>query len=213
MFGNHFQQTISDSTMSLVVKELNARDVDSYRERAKVADYSMLREFYELDMDRCLGYSKTEIEELVSETSDAFKKELLRDLRPRGDGRAILRQVSPMTWTTQAYETVFAAIVKREENRYDIVFMRARQIREVNKNKLLGAGLHFCVNALAGYAAGGFWGAGVAAGYTGKEKVEKLAGDLEKEMPNVLAGYIANEMVTRKILEVRNDELYLTIGS
>ena len=48
--------------MSLVVKELNARDIENYRDRAQAISDSTLREYYELEMDRCKGYSKEGVE-------------------------------------------------------------------------------------------------------------------------------------------------------
>jgi len=181
----------------------------------------LMRERFELTHEVYRGHPKAEFEEVILQTSDSVRKNLLSELRPRGDGCEKLQKWAYNSCSSKKYERLFGCAVLRPSGQYNIIVVNASQIKELESKKLFACGIGaVALGALGGVAFGsvgiglvaantaiGIGGAAVAGGLAIYAKMYSE----KNNMPDVVCGYIIYEMERRNIFSITNNQIFFTV--
>jgi hypothetical protein len=196
--------SLGSETTGPVVKELNGQQILGYiQEMNNTNFFSLIVESYSLKMNSNTGISKTELSGYIAGINDPDLKHVLENLVLLGDGGSVLTVDST---TSTGYQKSLAVFGKRPDNKYDILVVHATQEKKLGTDKLIAGGAgSVCAGILVGTvtmnpAIGAITTVVLASG-TGL----KATYDYSKEMPDVVLGYILQELIQRDIMKILPD--------
>jgi hypothetical protein len=208
------------------VKDLTVNELEDYKNHARNMNgfFDLMYEYFELSYDTYKGYTAAEIRAEVEELYDQDKKKFLRELKFRGEGRSKIIQTSNSGLASRRYSKMFAVYAQRQNDptKYDMIFVRVNQIKEIDVSKLsacilgstaagiaLGLALGPVGWAVIGTKAAIGVGAAVAGG--GLAATAAKSNSELTNMPDVITGYIVNQLEQKRILSIANQAVYLTL--
>jgi hypothetical protein len=189
-----------------IVSYLTAKQACDYMAEVKKNDnlFTLIRESFRLKMDITKGVTKDEMSEVVNATTDPDLKNALKGVKLVGDSKTLLTLDN--TERTK-YRKALVVYGRRTDEKYDVLVVYATQVKELAVDKLVACGLgSVCAGILAGVVtmnpAVGVGTAVVISAGSGA----KAAYDYTKDMPDVLCGYILEELVQKKVLKIQPNE-------
>jgi hypothetical protein len=190
------------SAKNPLINYLTAQQASAYIAVVKDNDnlFRLIRESFKLKFDSRKGITKDEMNQLIDGTTDPDLKNVLKDVKLLGDSGALLTLDSA---TRNEFRKALIVYGKRNDGKYDILVVYATQTKEIAMDKLLACGLgSICAGILAGCAtlnpAVGFGTAVVLSAASGT----KAAYDYSQDVPDVLCGYILQELVQKQLVNV-----------
>ena len=201
------------SQSNAIIKCLDAKDIHAYM--AEVLEkknlFLLIRESFELKFDHTRGLGRNEISDFIESLSDPDLKRTLKGVKLLGDNRA---NMTIDQKTGSYYRKALIAYTQRKDGKYDLLVVYATQTKELDYNKVAACGLgSICLGILAGFVTMNPWvGAGVAT-VAAASSGAKAAYDYSQPMPDVLCGFMLEELVRRRVLTIMpNKEVQLAIN-
>ncbi|CAF4068713.1 unnamed protein product [Rotaria sp. Silwood1] len=186
-----------------VIKHLNVQQATDYiAEVTKNSTvFHMIRESFKLKYDEIKGITKDEMDEVIDGMADADLQRALKGVKLLGDGRSILA-VDNME--RNKYRKSLVIYGKRNDGKFNVLVVHATQVKELDVGKLVACGLGAaCAGVLAGcLTMNPVVGVSTAALLSAASGV-KSAHDYTQQMPDVLCGYILEELVQKNILKIK----------
>jgi hypothetical protein len=189
-----------------IVNYLTAKQAYDYMAEVKKNDnlFTLIHESFRLKMDITKGVTKDEMIEVVDATIDPDLKNALKGVKLVGDSKTLLTLDN--TERTK-YRKALVVYGRRTDGKYDVLIVYATRVKELAVDKLVACGLgSVCAGILAGVVtmnpAVGIGTAVVISAGSGA----KAAYDYTKEMPDVLCGYILEELVQKQVLKIQPNE-------
>ena len=203
---------------------MTAGEVQEYKTEVATMNgfTSLMREHFELTYDTYQGYTQEEFDQVINETVDPDKKLFLSELRPRGDGREKLHQGETNSSMSRRYERMVGCVVRRPDGKYNIIVVKASQIKEIESKKLLACGVGVvALGILAGVALGsvgfdllaakGAAVAGIAVIGGGAVAIGSKTDSERNNMPDVVCGFIVYELERRDVLVISNNQIIVNV--
>jgi hypothetical protein len=189
-----------------VVNYLTAKQAYDYMDEVKKNDnlFILIRESFKLKMDITKGVTKDEMNEVVDATTDPDLKNALKGVTLVGDSKTLLTLDN--TERTK-YRKALVVYERRTDGKYNVLVVYATQVKELAVDKLVACGLgSVCAGIVAGVItmnpAVGVGTAVVLSAGSGA----KAAYDYTKDMPDVLCGYILEELVKKHVLKIQPNQ-------
>jgi hypothetical protein len=172
---------------------------------------NLIRQSFSLKIKVSKGVTDSELERIAKATKESELKQLLTSV--------VLVGESDATLTVDAedgnnYRKSFVVFNRRAgTDKYDILVVQASQVKEFDYRKLTACGLGAIISGIAvglvtANPAIGVCVGGAVAAASGSKAVY----DYKKQMPDVVSGYILDELVKQKYLQIKpNDEVIFAI--
>jgi hypothetical protein len=190
------------SAKNPLINYLTAQQASAYIAVVKDNDnlFRLIRESFKLKFDSRKGITKDEMNQLIDGTTDPDLKNVLKDVKLLGDSGALLTLDSA---TRNEFRKALIVYGKRNDGKYDILVVYATQTKEIAMDKLLACGLgSICAGILAGCATmNPAIGVGTTFALSAASGV-KAAYDYSQDVPDVLCGYILQELVQKQLVNV-----------
>lgn len=147
---------------------------------------------------------------ISSSVSDSDLRQTLKGMKLLGESKA------NMTIDQKAgsyYRKALVAYIQRKDGKYDILVVYATQTRELDYNKVAVCGVgSVCLGILADFVTMNPWAGVVVGACAAASSGAKGAYDYGKPMPNVLCGFMLEELVRRRVLAILpNNDVQLAI--
>jgi len=189
-----------------VVNYLTAKQAYEYMAEVKKNEnlFTLIRESFQLKMDITKGVTKDDMPEIVDAATDPDLKNALKGVKLVGDSKTLLTLDNT---DRRKYRKALVFYGRRIDEKYDVLVVYATQVKELAVDKLVACGLgSVCAGIVAGVitmnpAIGAGTTAVLAAG-----SGAKAAYDYTQEMPDVLCGYILQELVQKNVLKIQPNE-------
>jgi len=189
-----------------VVNYLTAKQAYEYMAEVKKNEnlFTLIRESFQLKMDITKGVTKNDMPEIVDAATDPDLKNALKGVKLVGDSKTLLTLDNT---DRRKYRKALVFYGRRIDEKYDVLVVYATQVKELAVDKLVACGLgSVCAGIVAGVitmnpAIGAGTTAVLAAG-----SGAKAAYDYTQEMPDVLCGYILQELVQKNVLKIQPNE-------
>ena len=200
------------SSEALVIRDLNATQADQYRQEAakNPSLLNFMRQAFQIQVEMTKGITKEEMQELFTEATDKDLKALYGRVKLVGEGRSM---VLVDTKERNKYRKGLAMQRKRSDGKFNLLVVHAVQVKELDNTKLAGCGVTaVCIGAVAGLITlNPVIGSAAAAGAAALGGA-KVGYDYYKEMPDVLCGYILDDLVKKQMLTINpNHEIEFSI--
>jgi hypothetical protein len=189
-----------------VVNYLTAKQAYDYMDEVKKNDnlFILIRESFKLKMDITKGVTKDEMNEVVDATTDPDLKNALKGVTLVGDSKTLLTLDNT---ERKKYRKALVVYERRTDGKYNVLVVYATQVKELAVDKLVACGLgSVCAGIVAGVItmnpAVGVGTAVVLSAGSGA----KAAYDYTKDMPDVLCGYILEELVKKHVLKIQPNQ-------
>ncbi|UJR29447.1 hypothetical protein I4U23_010659 [Adineta vaga] len=189
-----------------IVNYLTAKQACDYMAEVKKNEnlFTLIRESFQLKMDITKGVTKDEMNEVVSAATDPDLKNALQNIRLVGDSKTVLTLDNS---NRAKYRKALVVYGRRSDGKYDVLVVYATQVKELAVDKLVACGLgSICagivagvvtMNPVVGVSTVALLSAGSGA---------KAAYDYTQEMPDVLCGYILEELVQKRVLQIQPNQ-------
>ena len=188
-----------------VVNYLSLNQASDYMGEIKKNNnlFTLIRESFKLKFDLTKGVTKDEMPEVVDGTTDPDLKNALKSIKLIGDSKTLFTLDNT---ERKAYRKALVIYGRRADEKYDILVVYATQVKELAVDKLVACGLgSVCAGILAGVItmnpAVGVSTAVVLSTASGA----KAAYDYTQDMPDVLCGYILEELIQKQILKIQSN--------
>lgn len=195
-----------------VIKCLDAKDIQAYTAEVVKNEnlFLLIREAFQLKFDHTRGIEKCELSDFIESLSDPDLKKVMKGFKLLGEGKA---NITIDQKTGSYYRKTLVAYVLRKDGKYDILVVYATQTKELDYQRVAACGIgSVALGVLAGFVTLNPWvgvvvGVGSAAG-----SAAKGAYDYSKPMPDVLCGFMLQELVRRRVLSILpNNDVQLAI--
>jgi hypothetical protein len=189
-----------------VVNYLTAKQAYEYMAEVKKNEnlFTLIRESFQLKMDITKGVTKDDMPEIVDAATDPDLKNALKGVKLVGDSKTLLTLDNT---ERRKYRKALVFYGRRTDEKYDVLVVYATQVKELAVDKLVACGLgSVCAGIVAGVITmNTVIGAGTTAVLAAGSGA-KAAYDYTQEMPDVLCGYILQELVQKNVLKIQPNE-------
>ena len=188
---------------------LNPRDLmRRFQESTKNNDLLVfIQQTITLDHDISRGLEETELKELINDTQERTVRDMLQRLSNLKEGEDLLLA------TTEERENHirYSWLVKGERikgGKFDVIVIRATQAKQVDKSKLMAAGVASgSVGLILGTALGLPLGVFAGSAMFGATAL-KITSDLQKSHPDLIYGYIIKDLCDKQLLSFPSIDTY-----
>lgn len=197
---------------NVLIKHLNGKDIQSYMNEVVKNEnlFQLIHEAFQLKFDQTNGLTKNDIPDLLDSISDPDLKETLKGVKLLGESKI---NMTIDQKTGSHYRKAFVAYIQRNDGKYNVLIVYAKQIKNLDYDKVAACGVGaVCLGVLAGFLTMNPWiGVGVGA-CAAAASGAKGAYDYSKPVPDVLCGFMLHELVRQRILTVLpNNDVQLAV--
>ena len=185
-----------------IIKFLNGNDVQAYMAEVVKNEnlFILIRESFQLKFDHTRGLLKSEISDYIESLSDRNLRSAMKDIKLLGESRA---NITIDQKTGAYFQKAFIAYIQRKDGKYDILVAYATQTKDLDYQKVVACGVgSLALGVMAGFVTMNPWVGVSVAAITSTASVTKGACDYCTPMPDVLCGFMLQELATRQILTI-----------
>jgi hypothetical protein len=194
------------------VYDVTKIEVQQYTDQVKRTSglFSLIQESFDFDFGEYRGVTEADLATISRRISDQQLKDVISEIALVGDGPAKSSDKSVVNG--KGYKKAFFAAKKRSDGKYDVVYCTATQIRTIDWEAIGWATL--VAGGIATGVAVALPGVGVVAGAAivggtaaATAATGGIVGALQKKfkkMPNVIMGYIGQELTNKNLMQIVN---------
>jgi hypothetical protein len=183
---------------------LNPRDYQrSMEELSKNENlFDLMRKGFQLTYDVTRGLQLNELQELIQSEHDEDAQFMLKEVEKLSEGQSTWLATTSVNAMKRDSILIFGKIVN---GKYDILNVRAKQIKKLDEQKLIACGIGaFCAGVIVGSVVSPILGV-LAGGSILAASGTKAIFDYRKVLPNLFYGYIFKELIHKNVINIEND--------
>jgi hypothetical protein len=183
---------------------LNPRDYQrSMEELSKNQNlFDLMRKGFQLTYDITRGLQSNELQELIQSEHGEDAQFMLKEVQKLTEGQSTWLATTSANAMKRDSIVLFGKIVN---GKYDILNVRATQIKTLDEQKLIGCGIGaLCTGVIVGSIATPIAGV-IAGGSILAASGAKAFYDYRKVLPDLIYGYIFRELIDKNVINVEND--------
>jgi len=183
---------------------LNPRDYQhSMEELSKNVNlFDLMRKGFQLTYDVTRGLQLNELQELIQSEHGEDAQLMLKEVQKLSEGQSTWLAATSGNEMKRDSILIFGKIVN---GKYDILNVRATQIKTLDEQKLIACGIGaLCAGVIVGSFATPLAGV-IASGSILAASGAKAIFDSRKVLPDLIYGYIFKELIDKSVINVEND--------
>jgi hypothetical protein len=198
------QDDLMDDSSEKQFNILNPRDYQRSMEELSRNQslFDLMQKGFQLTYDVTRGLQLNELEELIQSEHGEDAQFMLKEVQKLSEGQSTWLATTSGNATKRDSILIFGKIVN---GKYDILNVRATQIKTLDQQKLIGCGIGaLCAGVIVGSIATPIAGV-IASGSILAASGAKAMFDYRKVLPDLIYGYIFKELIDKRVINVEND--------
>jgi hypothetical protein len=198
------QDDLMDDSSEKQFNILNPRDYQRSMEELSRNQslFDLMQKGFQLTYDVTRGLQLNELEELIQSEHGEDAQFMLKEVQKLSEGQSTWLATTSGNATKRDSILIFGKIVN---GKYDILNVRATQIKTLDQQKLIGCGIGaLCAGVIVGSIATPIAGV-ITSGSILAASGAKAMFDYRKVLPDLIYGYIFKELIDKRVINVEND--------